>query len=131
MVSRRMKKRKRTRMIFVFSSLCRFSEILLPYTYEWVSEQFFPSLFRDVVSLAGNLISWQSTGGVDRHTYRAPNFLMYSCCAVSCSLVVRMHSHTLTSMHLHGSSHEAHCLRFAQKHSHIILVAQCRTHCRT
>ena len=46
-------------------------------------------------------------------------------------LVVRVYSHTLTSMHLHGSSHEAHCLRFAKKHSHLILVAQCRTRCRT
>ena len=27
-------------------------------------------------SSAGNLISWQSTGGVDRHTYRAPHFLV-------------------------------------------------------
>ena len=34
-------------------------------------------------------------------------------------------------MHLHGSSHEAHCLRFAQKHWHLIRVAQCRTPCRT
>ena len=31
------------------------------------------------------------------------------------SLVVRVYSHTLTSMRLHGSSHEARCLRFAQK----------------
>ena len=83
------------------------------------TEHFFPSLFRDVISLAGNLISWQSTECVDRHTYRALHFLMRSCCAVSlqarCSLVVRVYSHTLTSMHLHGASHEAHCLRFVQK----------------
>ena len=39
-------------------------------------------------------------------------------------LVVIEYSHTLTSMHLPGSSHEAQCLRFAQKHSHLILVAQ-------
>ena len=48
----------------------------------------------------------------------------------TCCQSVQSH-HTLTSMHLHGSSHEAHCLRFAQKHSHFILVAQCRTFCRT
>ena len=30
------------------------------------------------------------------------------------SLSVRVYSHTLTSMHLHGSSHEAHCLHLAQ-----------------
>ena len=29
---------------------------------------------------------------------------VFTCC-------LRVHSHTLTSMHLHGSSHEAHCLR--------------------
>ena len=93
----------------------------------------FPSLFRDVISLAGNLnlISWQSTGCVDRHTYRASHFLMHSCCTDLFLLVVRVYSHTLTSMHLHGSSHEAHCLRFTQKHSHHILVAHCRTPCRT
>ena len=45
------------------------------------------------------------------------------------SVVVRVYSPTLTSMHLHGSSHEAHCLRVAQKHSHLILVAQSRTPC--
>ena len=68
---------------------------------------------------------------VDRHTYRVPHFLMHSCCTDVSLLVVRVYSHTLTSMHLHGSSHDAHCLRFAQKHSHLILVAQCRTPCRT
>ena len=29
------------------------------------------------------IISWRSTGGVDRHTKRAPHFLMHKCCAVS------------------------------------------------
>ena len=68
---------------------------------------------------------------VDRHTHRAPHFLMHSFCTDLFLLVVRVYSRTLTSMHLHGSSHEAHCLRFTQKHSHLILVAQCRTPCRT
>ena len=49
-------------------------------TSSW-TEQYF-SLFRDVISLAGNSISWQSTGCADRHTYRAPHFLMHSSCTV-------------------------------------------------
>ena len=56
---------------------------------------------------------------------------MHSCCTDVFLLVVRVYSHTMTSMHLHGSSHEPHCLRFAQKHSHLILVARCRTPFRT
>ena len=51
-------------------------------TSSW-TEQYFSSLFRDVITLAGNLISWQSTGGVDRHTYRTPHVLMHSFCAIS------------------------------------------------
>ena len=50
---------------------------------------------------------------VDRHTYRAPHFPMHSCCTGVFLRVVRVYSRTLTSMHLHGSSHEAHCLRYA------------------
>ena len=56
-------------------------------------------LFRDVISLTGNLISWQSTEGVDRHTCRA-----------------RVFSHA-QSFHRHVvrvCSHAAHSLRFAQ-----------------
>ena len=41
---------------------------------------------------------------VDRHTYRAPHFLMHSCCAVSfVVLLSECTSRTLISMHLHGS----------------------------
>ena len=43
-------------------------------------------LFRDVTSLTGNLISWQSTGCVDRYTWRTPHFLMHSRCT-ACSFV--------------------------------------------
>ena len=65
----------------------------------------FSSLFRDIILLAGNLTSWQSTEGVDRHTYRAPHFLMHSCWAVSFrSLVVRVYSHHMnSSAHMRGS----------------------------
>ena len=37
-------------------------------------------LFRVIISLARNLISWQSTVCVNRHIYCAPHFLMHSCC---------------------------------------------------
>ena len=47
--------------------------------------------------------------------------LVFTCCQ-------SVQSH-IEPMQLHGSSHEAHCLRFAQKHLH--LIAQCRTPCRT
>ena len=63
----------------------------------------FSSLFRGVISLAGNLISWQSTGGVHH---------IFSCTVVAQTcffLVVRVYSHTLTSMHLHGSSTLSEC----------------------
>ena len=50
------------------------------------------------------------------HTYRAPHFLMHICCTdlffFTCCQSVQSH---IDPMHLHGSSHEAHCLRFAQK----------------
>ena len=70
-------------------------------------------------------------GWYEQYTYRAPLFLMHSCCAVSLQSCCRsVYSH-IDPTHLHGSSHEAHCLRFAQKHSHLILVAQCRKPCRT
>ena len=54
-----------------------------------------------------------------QHTYCAPHFLMHSCCTdvffLTCCQSLQSHS---DPMHQHGSSHEAHCLRFAQKHSH-------------
>ena len=52
---------------------------------------------------------------VNSRPHRAPRFLMHSCCAVSWqSCCQSVHSH-IDPMHLHGSSHEAHCLRFAPK----------------
>ena len=54
---------------------------------------FFLQLFRDVILLARNLISWQSTRCVDRHTHRAPHLLMHSCCTDVPLLVVRVYSH--------------------------------------
>ena len=48
--------------------------------------------------------------------------------ALTCCQSVQSH---IDPMHLHGSSHEAHCLRFAPKHPHLILIAQCRTPGRT
>ena len=62
-----------------------------------------------------------------QHTYRVHDFshaqllhrLVFTCCQ-------SVQSH-IDLMHLHSSSHEAHCLRVAQKHSH--LIAQCRTPC--
>ena len=77
----------------------------------------FSSLFRDVISLAGNLISWQSTGGVDRHTYRAPHFLMHSCCTDLFLLVVRVYNHTLTP-----------CTCMAQVTKHIVCVSPRNIH---
>ena len=64
-----------------------------------------------------------------QHTYRAPHFLMHSCCTDLFYLMSECAQSHIDPMHLQGSSHEAHCLRFAQKHSH--LIAQCRTPCRT
>ena len=67
----------------------------------------FASLFRDVISFSGDLISWQPTGCVDRHTYRALHILMHSSCTVSmqsCCQSVQSH---IDPKHLHGSSHEA------------------------
>ena len=55
--------------------------------------------------------------------------LMHSCCAVSFQSSCRGVRSHIDPIHLHGSRHEARCLRFAQKHSH--LIAQCRTPCRT
>ena len=46
--------------------------------------------------------------------------LVFTCCQ-------SVQSH-IDPMHLHGSSREARCLRFAQ---HLILIEQCRAPCRT
>ena len=55
------------------------------------------------------------TQGVD-NTPTAHNISSSTVVAQSrCSLVVIVYSHTLTPMRLHGSSHEARCLRFAHK----------------
>ena len=70
-------------------------------TSPW-TEQYF-SLFRDVISFAGNAVSQQSTG-VYTDTPTAHH--IFSCRVVALlfrGLVVRVYSHTLTSMHLHGS----------------------------
>ena len=54
------------------------------------------------------------------------NFLLHRRVFTCCQSV---QSHV--DMHLLGSSHEAHCLRFTRKRSHLILIAECRTPCRT
>ena len=88
----------------------------------WTEQFFFSSFFRDVISLAGIIISWQSTG-VDRHTFRAPHFLMHRVVF----LVVRLYSRTLIYTHLHGSFSSASlCLTS----KHFILGAPCHTRCR-
>ena len=61
--------------------------------------------------LPENLIFWQSTRCVNSTFSHAQ--MLRSLVAVLLSWCT--YSHTLTSMHLHGSSHEAHCLRFAQR----------------
>ena len=73
----------------------------------------FLQLFRDVISLAGILISCQSTECVNS-TPTAHH--IFSCTVVAqtsftCCQSVQSY---IDPMHLHGSRHEAHCLRFAQ-----------------
>ena len=48
----------------------------------------------------------------------------FSCTAVAQACCQSVQSH-IDPMRMHGSRHDAHCLRFAQKQSH--LIAQCRT----
>ena len=60
-----------------------------------------------VISLAGNLISWQSTGSVDRYTCRTPHFLMHSRCIALRPDIT----------HTRGSNHQGFCLT---QHSHFI-----------
>ena len=78
---------------------------------------FLLSLFRDVISLAGDLISWQSTGVCRQHTHRVHDFLMHSCCTDLFLLVVRVYSHILTS-----------CTCMAQVTKHIVCVSPKNTH---
>ena len=62
-----------------------------------------------------------------QNIYSAQHFLMHSLLhrrVFICCQSVQLH---IDFMHLHGSSHEAHCLRFAQKHSFFIFIAQCGT----
>ena len=65
----------------------------------------FSFLFRDVISLAGNLM------------YRAPHLLMHSCCTDVFLLVVRVYSHTLTP-----------CTCMAQVTKHIVCVSPTNIH---
>ena len=82
---------------------------------DWTVKFPFSSLFRDVISLAGNLISWQTTGGC-RQTHQPRTTFSHTVVTQTCFyLFVRVYSRRLTSMHLHGSGHEAHCLRFAKR----------------
>ena len=68
-------------------------------------------------------------GGCRQHTYRAPHFLMHSCCTdslQSCCHSVQSH------MDFHAPAWlKSRSTLSAQKHSHLILVAQCRTSCST
>ena len=68
---------------------------------------FFYFLVQVVISLAGKLISWQSTGGVDWNTCRTPRFLMHSHCTALRTDVTDTR----------GSSHQGLCLA---KHSSFI-----------
>ena len=95
----------------------------------WTEQSFFLLNFLLYTSLGNRWVRGREGEVCEQCTYRAPLFLMHSCCAVvsqSCCQSVQSH---IDPMHLHGSSHEAHCLRFAQKQAH--LIAQCRTPCRT
>ena len=79
----------------------------------------FLQLFRDVNSIAGNLISWQSTGVCQQHTYRAPHFLMHSCCTDLFFLVVRVYSHALT---------QCTCMAQVTKHTVCVSPNTCTPH---
>ena len=80
-------------------------------------------------ALASSKVSWGKPIFVDS-TRIAHHIFSCTVVAQTCFYLLSecAQSH-IDPMHLHGSSHEAHCLRFAQKHSH--LIAQCRTPCRT
>ena len=60
-------------------------------TSSWTEQQVFIFLVQVVISLAGNLLSWQSTGGVGRYTCRTPHFLMHRRCTAS---AYRHHAHS-------------------------------------
>ena len=64
-------------------------------------------LFTDVISLAENVISWQSTGGADRYTCRTPHFLMHSRCTLVS--MYRAISRTRVAQDWTGSQHAATC----------------------
>ena len=65
------------------------------------------NIFLLVISLVGNLISWQSTGSVNRYTCRSPHFLIHSRCTALRTDIT----------HARGSSHQG--FRFP-KHSQFI-----------
>ena len=67
-------------------------------------------------------------GGVDRHTYRAPHFLMHSCCAVSLSSCCQsVQSH----IDLHAPAWlKSRSASLCRTFKHFILIAPCPTPCR-
>ena len=83
---------------------------------------------RFLISFAGNLISWQSTG-CKQYTYRAHVFLMRilsTCLSQPVVTVVQVHAATLSRSeptHRVARNHKAHCMCLAPKQSHFI--AQC------
>ena len=83
-------------------------------TSSWTEQFFFFfTCSIDAISLARNLISWQSTGGVDSTLTAHPLFLMHSCCAVSLqSCCQSVQSHMLTP-----------CTCMAQVTKHIVCVS--------
>ena len=77
-------------------------------------------LFTDVISLAENVISWQSTGGADRYTCRTPHFLMHSRCtlvsvyrAISRTRVAQDWTSLSPIRKIHTSSSARHVPNFA------------------
>ena len=75
------------------------------------SKLFFP--VQAVISLARNIISWQSTASVSVYTCRTPHCNMHSHCTPLRTIITRV---TL------GSSHQVLCLA---KHSHFISAGPC------
>ena len=74
------------------------------------------------------LVRFWEEQGVDSPPSGHHIFSLHSWCTAlifTCCQSVKSHNDT---MHLHGSSREAHCLRFVKKHKH--LIAQSRTLCR-
>ena len=78
---------------------------------------FLLQLCRDVIFACRKFDLLAIDGGVQ--TAHLPR-TTFSCTVVAqsrCSLVCQSVQSHVDPMHLHGSSHEAHCLRFAQKHT--------------